>query len=365
MINEKDYFYMRKAIELSQKGIGHTKSNPIVGCLIVKNDNIIGYGYHEKYGKAHAEINAIENSTDSVANSTMYVTLEPCFHYGKTPPCVKRIISEKIKRVVIGIEDPNPLVSGKSIALMRKSGIQVETGLYTKEISKLNESFIYFIKNNRPFVTIKSAMSIDGKIACSIGDSKWISCEKSREYTNKLRGVYNGIMVGINTVTKDNPSLTCRTEGFDNPIKIIIDTNLKIPLESNVLKNKDIDKTYIYTCADKTNEKFIHLNNLKNVEVVKVSSKNNQVNLKDVIKDLGSKNISSIIVEGGGSINYSMIEENLVQKIVFIIAPKIIGGKESLTPVEGTGFNTINETVKLNDVSIDFIENDIVVEGYL
>lgn len=248
---------------------------------------------------------------------------------------------------------------------MRKSGIQVETGLYTKEISKLNESFIYFIKNNRPFVTIISAMSIDGKIACSNGDSKWISCKKIRKYTNKLRGVYNGIMVGINTVTKDNPSLTCRTEGFDNPIKIIIDTNLKIPLESNLLKNKDIDKTYIYTCADKTNEKFIYLNNLKNVEVVKVSSKNNQVNLKDVIKDLGSKNISSIIVEGGGSINYSMIEENLVQKIMFIIAPKIIGGKESLTPVEGTGFNTINKTVKLNDVSTDFIENDIVVEGYL
>ena len=354
-----DEVFMAKALELAKLGYGKVSPNPLVGAVVVKDNKIIGSGYHEKFGEKHAEVNAINSCREDVCDSTIYVTLEPCCHYGKTPPCVKKILESKIKRVVIGVLDPNPLVSGKGVEFLKNHGIDVTVGILEEQCRELNEVFNYYIVNKEPFLALKWAMTLDGKIATKNYDSKWITNEKSRKYVHKLRNRYSGIMVGINTVIKDNPRLTSRIENGRNPIRIVIDSSLRIPVDAKLLKEEG--KTIIFY-AEKNEEKIEALKNY-NVEVVQVDKKLDKVNLKTVMNELCKRNIDSVLVEGGGTLNYSLLEEKLINRVYAFIAPKIIGGKEAITPIEGEGKSKINESFNIKNLKVLDFEGDILIEG--
>lgn len=356
-------------MELADKGIGYVNPNPLVGAVLVKDKKIIGEGFHKNYGGNHGEIEAFldaDNKGNSVENSTMYVTLEPCFHYGKTPPCVLEIIKRKVGKVVIGMEDPNPLVSGKSIDLMKKNGIEVVVGILKEDIEKQNEVFLKYIKTKEPFVIMKTAMSLDGKIACYTGDSKWISNEKSRKYVHKLRHKMSAIMVGVNTIIKDNPMLNTRLE-IENPsdtIKIIVDSTGRIPLTSNVLRNNS-KKDIILATTEKLDVEVEKVLSKKGIKILKTVSIKGKVDLKVLMKKLGEMKIDSIFLEGGGTLNYSSLNCKIVDKVESFISPIIVGGVESKTPVEGEGFKTIGESIKLKDLEFNYFDNDILVKGYI
>lgn len=360
MLNEK---YMERALELANMGIGMVNPNPLVGAVIVKDGEIIGEGYHECYGEAHAERNAVKNAVKSVEGSTIYVTLEPCAHYGKTPPCVDLIIEKKFKKVVIGMLDPNEKVAGKSIEKLKNHGIEVVVGVKEEECKKMNEIFIKYITSKIPFVVLKSGMSLDGKIATYSGKSKWITSKESREDAQNLRNRLNSIMVGVNTIIADDPELTCRINNEKKLKRIVVDTKLRIPLDSKVIKNND-KQTIVATTLSSDKEKKKTLRDL-GVKVIEVSEKNNKVNLKELVKKLGQEGIDSILIEGGGTLNFSALEENIVDKVVFYIAPKILGGEKSKSCIAGLGFSELNEAVNLKNISYRKISEDLIVEGYI
>ena len=354
---------MERALELAKKGIGKVNPNPLVGAVIVKNGEIIGEGYHQCYGEAHAERNAVKNAVIPVEGSTIYVTLEPCAHYGKTPPCVDLIIEKKFKKVVIGMLDPNEKVAGKSIEKLKKHGIDVVVGVKEEECKKMNEIFIKYITSKIPFVILKSGMSLDGKIATYSGESKWITSKESREDSQNLRNRLNSIMVGVNTVIADDPELTCRVNNEKNLIRIVVDTNLRIPLDSKVVNNND-KLTIVATTLNSNENKKQTLRDL-GVKVIEVSEKNNKVNLKELVNKLGQEGIDSILIEGGGTLNFSALEENIVDKVIFYIAPKILGGENSKSCIAGIGFSELDNAVNLKDISYRKIGEDLVVEGYI
>jgi len=361
-----DIKYMKRAIVLAKKGKGYTNPNPMVGAVIVKDDVIIGEGYHEKYGKAHAEVNAFNNCTIDPKGATMYVTLEPCAHHGNTPPCAEKIVEKKIKKVVVGLVDPNPLVNHKGIEILEKAGIKVVTGILSEEIKEMNEIFYHFIQKKTPFVIMKTAMSLDGKIATKTGDSKWISNEKARYFGHELRHEVSGILVGINTVLTDNPQLTTRLKdkkGKD-PHRIILDSTLRIPLNSKILSLASDAKTIIATTEKASKEKIARLESL-GVQVISTESKNNQVDLEALMKILGSYNIDSLLIEGGGTVNYSFLRNNLVHKIYTFIAPMIIGGNEAKTPVSGEGISFISEAIYLKSFETKHVDNNLLIIGKL
>lgn len=359
-----DEYYMGLAINLARKGIGKVNPNPMVGAVIVKNNKIVGTGYHEKYGGKHAEINAIENASENLNGSTMYVNLEPCSHFGKTPPCVDKIIENKINKVVIASVDPNPLVQGKGVKKLRDAGIEVKVGVLDEENKKLNEVFLKYIKNKKPFVVMKVAMSLDGKISTTTGQSKWISCDESRRYVHKLRSEVMSILVGINTVIKDNPMLDCRLENGKNPIRIIVDTTLKIPIDSKIVSSSKSIRTIVVT-TEHANRNVMKLLEDKGVEILTVNLKNNLVDLKETINKLGELNIDSILIEGGSSLNFSAMNENIVDKIQVYVAPIILGGESSKTPIGGQGVADIKEAFKLDKLEYKQVGSDILIEGYL
>ena len=354
---------MERALELAAMGIGKVNPNPLVGAVIVKDDEIIGEGYHECYGEAHAERNAVKNAVKSVEESTIYVTLEPCAHYGKTPPCVDLIIEKKFRKVVIGMLDPNELVAGKSIEKLKNHGIEVVVGVKEEECKKMNEIFIKYITSKIPFVVLKSGVSLDGKIATYSGNSKWITSKESREDAQNLRNRLNSIMVGVNTIIADDPELTCRINNEKKLIRIVVDTKLRIPLDSKVIKNND-KQTIVATTISSDEEKKQTLRDL-GVKVIEVSEKNNKVNLKEFVKKLGKEGIDSILIEGGGTLNFSALEEKIVDKVIFYIAPKILGGENSKSCIAGLGFSELNDAVNLKDISYRKISEDLVVEGYI
>lgn len=360
-IDEK---YMSIALSLSLKGKGHVSPNPIVGALIVKDNVIIGEGYHEKYGEAHAEINAFKNAVEDVKGSTMYVTLEPCSHYGKTPPCAEEIIKKKINRVVIGTLDTNTLVSGRGVKMLKEAGIEVEVGVLEEECMKANEVFMKYIINKEPFVVMKSAMSLDGKIATATGKSKWITGEKARKKVHLLRKELTAIMVGVNTVINDNPELTCRIEGGVNPIRIIVDSNIRIPLESKVLQTAKNIKTIIAT-TEKVDKHKVKLIEGLGAQVIKVKSKGGRVDLKKLMKILGEEKIDSILLEGGGNLNFSALNEGIVDKVQIYIAPKIIGGEKAKGVVLGSGIQDLKDAFLIDEVTYRNIGEDILIEGYI
>ena len=360
----KDLFYMKRAISLAKKGKGKVEPNPLVGAVIVKDGKIIAEGWHKKYGLAHAEVNAINNAKQNLENSCLYVNLEPCSHYGKTPPCTDLIIQKKIKKVVLAMIDPNEKVKGQGIKKLKKTGIEIVCGVLQKEAEKLNEVFIKNITQKLPFVSLKSAMSLDGKIACENGDSQWISNEKSRAYVHKLRKKTSAVMVGINTVLKDNPRLTCRINKGKNPIRIIIDSQGKIPLESNIVKTAYKIKTFL-ACNEKIENNKEKLLEEKGIILLKTPSKDGKVNLKILLQKLYELGIYSILVEGGATLSYSLLKENLIDKFLFFVCPLIIGGKNSPTPIEGESVLNISKAYKLENISYKKFINDLLIEGYL
>jgi len=361
-----DNKYMSRAIELAQKGQGWTRPNPLVGAVIVKDGKKIGEGYHEHYGGPHAEVNAFLNATDDVRGATLYVTLEPCSHYGKTPPCANLIVEKNIKKVVVGLLDPNPLVSGNGIKLLRKHGIEVVLGVLEAECRQLNEIFLKYMKTNRPYVILKTAMTLDGKIASITGDSKWITNEKSRAFVHEIRHRVMGIMVGIDTVIEDDPKLTTRLNlqlGKD-PIRIIVDSKARLTLDKQVINPNSNAKTILAT-TELANPKKIKELEAAGVEIITTTSVNNKVNLLELMEALGERKIDSILLEGGSTLNYSALESGIVDKVYQFVAPKMIGGKAARTPVGGEGIKYMKDAIELHSVSVERFENDIMIVGYL
>lgn len=357
---------MKRALELAKMGIGFTNPNPLVGAVIVKDGKIIGEGYHEVYGSHHAEINAFKNAVEDVKGATMYVTLEPCSHYGKTPPCARAIVEKGIKKVVIGLKDPNPLVSGKGIEILQEAGIEVVTGVLEEEGRELNEVFLKYIITNTPFCIMKTAMTLDGKIATYTGNSKWITGEASRAYVHELRHRLLGIMVGIGTVLADDPMLTTRLEKIKgrDPVRIIVDSTARIPLEAKVLNLTSNAQTIIATTKKASEFKIKELKE-KGAEVVVTPLKNNGVDLSYLMKALGEKKIDSVLLEGGGELSYSALEEGIVDKVNAFIAPKIVGGHSSKTPVGGIGKEYMSEAIILKHIKVRHFDEDIMIEGYI
>ncbi len=358
--------FMKRALELSKKGIGYTNPNPLVGAVIVKEGRIIGEGYHKAYGHHHAEINAFLNATEDVKGATMYVTLEPCSHYGKTPPCAKAIVEKGIKKVVIGLKDPNPLVAGNGIKILQEAGIEVEVGILEDEVKKLNEIFLKYITTRMPFVIMKTAMTLDGKIATYTNESKWITGDLARKYVHKLRHRVAGIMVGIGTVLADNPSLTARLDDVKalDPIRIIVDSSARIPLDAKVLNLKS-DTVTIIAVTNKADKEKIRLLKEKGAEVIVTPSKKDRVDLTFLMKELGERKLDSILLEGGSQLNYSALEEGLVDKVNVFIATKIIGGNTAKTPVGGLGIAHLKDAIRLENMNIHPFGHDLMIEGYI
>lgn len=355
---------MKLAIELAKKGKGKVNPNPMVGAVIVNGGKIIGQGYHEEYGKAHAEVNAFKSVSEDPEGATIYVTLEPCSHYGKTPPCVEKIIENRIAKVVVGTLDPNPLVAGRGIEILRASGIEVIIGVLEEECKKINEVFMKYIVKKKPFVVLKSAMSLDGKIATASGESRWITGEEARYEVHKLRNELSAIMVGVDTVIKDNPELTCRLEEGRNPIRIVVDSKLRIPMESKVIVDTDKAKTIIATTDMAAKDKIAILEN-QGVVVLIVKSKDGRVDLQELMIKLGELNIDGILLEGGASLSFSALESRIVDKIQVYISPKLIGGEKSKTPVGGMGIELLKDAFKVENMTVRLIGEDILLEGYM
>ncbi len=365
--------YMERAIELAKKGAGGVNPNPLVGAVIVKDGRIIGEGYHAKYGDSHAERNAFKNLTEDAAGAELYVTLEPCCHYGKQPPCVEAIVEHKIAHVYVGSDDPNEKVAGKGIEFLREHGIEVDTQLLKEECDDLNSVFFHYITEGTPYVVMKYAMTLDGKIAAYTGESKWISCEASRQKVQELRNLYTGIMVGIGTVLADDPMLTCRIPGGRNPIRIICDTKLRIPLDCNIVKTAKEVSTIVAmgeAVGDELEDsnalfdldrKIKSLENL-GVTVIKVKISDGHIDLNELVKILGDMKIDGIILEGGGTLNYNAIKSGIVKEIQMYLAPKILGGKTALTPVEGLGFENPDLAAMFELKSVQRIEDDLLIK---
>lgn len=361
-----DKIYMKMALELAQKGGGKVNPNPLVGAIILKEDRIIGQGYHEFYGGPHAEINAFNSVEEDTEGCTMYVTLEPCSHFGKTPPCVNEIIRRKIKRVVIGMMDPNPLVSGRGIRKLRENGIEVEVGVLEEECKKINEVFIKYVTTKEPFVIMKSAMTLDGKTASFTGNSKWITGEAARENVHKLRGQVSCIMVGIGTVIADNPMLTCRLKEGKNPIRVIVDSSLRIPLDCNVVKLGEDEKNLtIVATTERADKRKIEQLREHKIDVLVLPEKDKEVDLRFLMKELGKMGIDSVLLEGGATLNYSAITDGIVDKVQFYVAPKIIGGSCGKSPVGGKGIPLVDDAIKIYNMNTSFIGEDILIEAYV
>lgn len=352
--------YMQLAIEKAKSAKGYTNPNPMVGAVIVKDDRIISIDCHRKYGEYHAERNAILNSREDVNGATMYVTLEPCCHQGKTPPCTDIIIESGIKKVYVGSLDPNPLVAGKGIQILRDHGIEVETGILEEECFKLNTVFFHYITTKMPYVILKYAMTADGKIATYTGKSRWITGEAARKRVHETRRECMGIMVGSQTVIKDNPSLTCRIEGGKNPIRIICDTSLRIPLASEVVQTAGEVRTILATNCQDTDK--LRQYEQAGCEVLFVGRKDGHLDLKELMTKLGERKIDSILLEGGGTLAESALKEGIVDKVETYIAPKIFGGKDAKTPVEGVGVAAPNQAYRLVRPTISMLGEDLLIE---
>lgn len=358
-----DEKYMRHAIELAKQGLGWTNPNPMVGAVIVKDGKIIGEGYHKKYGELHAETSALNSCTKSPEGATIYVTLEPCCHHGKQPPCTEAIIKAGIKRVVIGSLDPNPLVSGKGMQILREHNIQVDNKLVcNRECIDMNYVFFHYIKEKLPYVIVKYAQTLDGKIATHNGLSKWITGEAARENVHMDRHRYSAIMVGINTVLKDDPMLNCRSKAIENPhqpVRIVCDTKLRIPYDSKLVKTAGQIPVWIVTCChDKE-----RINMYENAGCEIIAMEGEKIDIAQLMIILGRRGIDSCICEGGAELNWSVINSGMVKRIQAYIAPKIFGGVDAPVSVAGTGFDAPDDALKLKDYTVTRLGDDILIEG--
>ena len=361
-MNHNDF--MRKALSLAEKGMGFVSPNPMVGAVIVRDGMIIGSGWHRKYGELHAERNAFadcDSRNIDCNGADMYVTLEPCCHYGKTPPCTEAIIEHGIKRVFIGSSDPNPLVAGKGAKILREHGIEVYEGILKEECDGLNQIFFHYITTGLPYVTMKYAMTIDGKIACYTGESKWITGEESRHDVQKQRLRHSAIMVGVGTVIADNPMLNCRLENGRDPIRIICDSSLRTHLDSNIVRTAREIPTIIATVS--ADEKRIREYEDRGCRIIRTSPQNEKVDLRELMRILGNEKIDSILLEGGAEMNWSALDLGIVSSVLTYISPKIFGGRDAKSPVSGTGIPHPDGAFMLEKSKVTCIGDDILIES--
>lgn len=359
-----DADYMREALRVAAHARGRTSPNPLVGAVIVKDGRIVGEGWHRKAGTPHAEVHALAMAGELARGATLYVTLEPCAHYGRTGPCAKAVAEAGVKRAVIAMSDPNPLVAGKGIEMLRQAGVEVEVGLLAREAARLNEVFLLWIERQRPFVLLKAAMSLDGKIATAAGDSRWISGEKSRARVHLWRDECDGIMAGIGTVLADNPSLTARLpDGTGrNPVRIIVDSQARTPPGAKVVQD-GLARTIIAVMERAPAERVSALAEAGS-EILR-AGRGPQVDLALLMQELARQEITSVLVEGGGTLNYSLLEAGLVDKVAMFVAPKLLGGRSAKTPVEGTGFQRLSEAAELTELTAESLEGDMLLTGYV
>ncbi len=364
MKNLKDIFYLQMAYALAEKAKGWASPNPYVGTVIVHKDVIVGHGYHAKPGQLHAEALALQRAGPLSRNSTAYITLDPCVHWGNTPPCTEAILQARLKRVIISALDPNPLVFKKGFKKIKQAGIEVSSGLLEEKNRRLNEVYLKYITKKIPFVIAKAAISVDGKIATRKFSSRWISSQQTREYFHLLRGEYDVLMVGINTLIKDDPLLTVRHPNWKGKkiVRVILDSHLRFPLGAKILSTLSQGKIIVFSLKKASQKKADALRK-KGVEVISFSSQT--LDLKEVLSWLGKNEMSSVLVEGGSRVLTSMFEEKLVDKIIISISPKLIGGKQAPSLLQGKGADFIKNSLHLKRTNSFQIDEDIIMEGYL
>ena len=359
--------YMKQAISLAKLALGRVSPNPAVGALIVKDGEIIGQGYTQPPGSAHAEIVALQQAGDRSKGSTLYVTLEPCCHYGRTPPCTQAIISAGVAEVHFAMSDPNPIVSGKGRAELEKNGLTVVAGEHEKEALEINEAYIKYITVKIPFITAKFALSLDGKIATRTGDSRWISSEESRKFAHYLRYMNDSIMVGVNTVIADDPSLTTKCCGgrggmaVQQPLRVIVDGKGRTPLTSRLFAQPGKTLVAYNSIEAEKSDSYSRIG----AELLAVPGKRGKVNIESLLQSLGKRGITSVLVEGGGTLLGSMFDDGQVDKVIAFVAPVIIGGSRTKTPVGGRGVETIADAMRLKRVKIERIGEDVMITGYI
>lgn len=355
-----DDVYMRRALALAKKGAGAVNPNPLVGAVIVKEGRIIGCGYHARYGGPHAERMALADCRESPTGATLYVTLEPCCHWGKNPPCTDAILESGIKRVVIGSLDPNPLVAGKGAAVLRERGVEVVEGVLQEACDALNQVFFHFIRQKTPYVVLKYAMTLDGKIATVSGQSKWITGEAARRRVHADRNRYTAIMVGVNTVLADDPLLTCRLPSGRNPVRIVCDTRLRTPLSARVVTTAGEARTILATCCRDKGRQDAYA--ALGCEILLLPEKEGHVDLKALMEALGARNIDGLLLEGGTTLNWSALENGLVHKVQAYIAPKLFGGAQAKSPVGGAGVLEPGRAIRLTKPKVHFYGEDVLLE---
>lgn len=358
--------FMKRAIELAKQGVGWTAPNPLVGAVVVKNGRVIGEGYHRKNGELHAERNALAACSEDPAGATLYVTLEPCCHYGKTPPCTEIIIEKKIAKVVIGSRDPNPKVAGKGARILREHGIEVVEDYMREACDALNPVFFHYITTKTPYVVLKFAMTLDGKIATRTGASKWITGEAARNHVHQLRGRYAGILAGIGTVLADDPMLNCRIDGAHQPLRIILDSHLRIPMGSRLVRSAK-EYPLLIVCNESIRDREEGASRIQKLEeagakVWTLPEKNGHPDLNALMQRLGEEKIDSVLIEGGGTVNEAALKAHIVHHVYAYIAPKIFGGEDAKTPVEGSGIRLPQECAKLRLAKITVLLNDMLLE---
>ena len=358
-MNDRDY--MRLALKLAEKGCGWTAPHPMAGAVIVKNGRIIGQGFQERRGQPHAEQNALASCTEDPAGADLYVTLEPCCHSGKQPSCVDAILDAGIRRVAVGSADPNPLVSGKGVQILREYGVEVVENCLKDECDRLNELCFHYIRTKRPFVIIKYAMTMDGKIAAYTGASKWITGEAARNAVQMQRHRCTAIMVGVGTILADDPLLTCRVPDSKNPVRIICDTRLRTPLSVQAVMTAGQTPTILATCCTDVQKQAAYEE--KGCRILLVEEKNGHIDLEILMEKLGQEQIDSILLEGGGTLNWAALESGIAQKIQTYIAPKVFGGQTAKTPVEGTGVPSPSNAFHLKNSTITRLGDDFLIES--
>ncbi len=356
-----DQEYMALALQLAEKGAGWTSPNPMVGAVIVKDGEIIGQGYHAKCGGLHAERAALAACTGDPAGATLYVTLEPCCHHGRQPPCTDAILQARIARVVVGSGDPNPLVAGKGLDLLRAHGVQVTEGVLDRECRALNHVFFHFIQTGRPYVVLKYAMTLDGKLAAYTGASQWITGEQARRHVHTQRSRYRAILVGVGTVLADDPQLTCRLAGGRDPLRVVCDTNLRTPLTASVVRTARQTPTCLATCVSQ--ESRLAPYREAGCQVLSLPQSNGQVSLPALLKALGSQGVDSVLAEGGSALHWSLVRDGLVNRVQAYLAPKILGGQGAKSPVGGQGFPHPDQALRLAPPTLTPLGEDLLWES--
>jgi diaminohydroxyphosphoribosylaminopyrimidine deaminase/5-amino-6-(5-phosphoribosylamino)uracil reductase len=354
--------YMKRALGLARHGLGKTSPNPLVGAVIVREERIIGEGYHHRYGGDHAEVIALRNAQEEAKDATIYITIEPCCHYErKVPSCLEALVRSGVKKVVLGTLDPHPAVNGKGVRMLRRSGIETRTGVLKEDCRRLNQMYFKYIRTGIPFVTLKFAQTLDGRIATATGSSQWISSTASLKLAHRLRSIHDAVLVGIGTLLKDNPKLTVRLTRGRNPIRVIADSKLRIPLNSKVLREQHVARTIIATTPAASEKKKVSLKNM-GIEVMEVAANNRgRVDLEDLLFKMGTRGVSSVLVEGGSQIITSMISKGLADKIVVTVAPKILG--KGIEAVGDLGISEIARSVKLSPAKVHRKGPDWIVEA--